>query len=254
MTANADNLIPGAEPTTWDGNSTGVLVLHGFTGNPNSMRHLAEAIAAQGYTVELPLLPGHGTVVEDMIKTGWKDWSSHAEIVYQSLAQRCEKVVVVGLSMGGALTAWLGSRHHGIAGLVFINALVSEPEGMRAIVEELIDSGEDRIAGIGSDIADPDVVESAYSDTPLAPLATLFDAADELANGLKSIASPVLIFTSPQDHVVAPVNSDLLAESVTGSVERILCERSYHVATMDYDKDLIVQATIDFIAKVTADI
>ena len=252
MTELPANLIAGAEPWFHDGGPTGVLVLHGFTGNPGSMRELAERLAEAGHTVDLPLLPGHGTTVEDMIPTGWADWSAAAEEHYVALAARCQRVVVAGLSMGGALTAWLGSEHPEIAGLVCINAVVSVPPGMREAVQEVLATGADRFGGIGSDIADPDVVESAYADTPLAPLLTLFDAADTLGDGLSRITSPMLIITSTNDHVVPPANSDLLAESVSGPVERVRCERSYHVVTQDYDKELVFSSTVDFVAKVTA--
>ncbi len=247
-----DNLIAGAEPWSHQGGPAGALVLHGFTGNPGSMRSLAEALASAGFTVELPLLPGHGTVVEDMIPTGWDDWSSHAEAVYRDLAARCEQVVVVGLSMGGALTAWLGSNHPEIAGLVCINAVVSEPPGMRDAVEQVLATGADRFEGIGSDIAKPGVAETAYPETPLAPLLTLFEAAATFGDRLGRITAPMLIVTSTQDHVVPPENSDLLAEAVSGPVERLRCERSYHVVTMDYDAEIVEKATVEFARKVTA--
>ncbi len=247
------DLLPGAEPWTHAGGPAGALVLHGFTGNPASMRGVAEALGDAGFTVDVPLLPGHGTTVEDMISTGFDDWLAHAEARYQALAGRCQRVVVVGLSMGGALAAWLGSEHPEIAGLVCINAVVSVPPGMRDAVNEVLASGADRFAGIGSDIADPDQVESAYAETPLAPLLTLFDASDNLGDRLSRITSPMLIVTSTQDHVVPPENSDLLAEAVSGPVERVRCDRSYHVVTMDYDKDLVLAATLDFATKVTAE-
>jgi len=247
------DLLPGAEPWSHAAGPAGALVLHGFTGNPASMRGVAEALGEAGFTVELPRLPGHGTTVEDMISTGFDDWLAHAEARYQALAERCERVVVVGLSMGGALAAWLGSEHPEIAGLVCINAVVSVPPGMRDAVNEVLASGADRFAGIGSDIADPDQVESAYAETPLAPLLTLFDASDDLGDRLTRITSPMLIVTSTQDHVVPPENSDILAEAVSGPVERVRCERSYHVVTMDYDKDLVLAATVDFATKVTAE-
>src|SRR4051812_22326326 len=104
-------LMPGAEPWAADGGPNGALVLHGFTGNPGSMRGVAEALAEAGFAVELPRLPGHGTTVEDMIPTGYQDWLGEAEAAYQRLAARCERVVVAGLSMGGALTVWLASDH-----------------------------------------------------------------------------------------------------------------------------------------------
>src|SRR3954464_14582979 len=114
-------VLPGAEPFTADGGPHGVLVLHGFTGNPQSMRGLAEAFAAAGYAVELPRLPGHGTSVDDMATTTFADWSAAVERAYDDLAGRCERVVVAGLSMGGTLAAWLAARHPEIAGLVVIN-------------------------------------------------------------------------------------------------------------------------------------
>src|SRR5687767_1255334 len=105
-------MIPGAEPFSAAGsNGHGVLVCHGFTGNPQSMRGLAEAFAAAGFSVELPRWPGHGTTIEDMLETGWADWSGAAEAAYTDLAGRClgegGRVVVAGLSMGGTLAVWL---------------------------------------------------------------------------------------------------------------------------------------------------
>src|SRR6476661_4593790 len=113
-------LMPGAEPFYAQGGPVGVLVLHGFTGNPQSMRGLAEAFAGAGFTVELPRLPGHGTNIDDMETTTWADWSAAAEAAYDELAARCERVVVAGLSMGGSLTVWLASLHSEIAGIVCI--------------------------------------------------------------------------------------------------------------------------------------
>lgn len=246
------NLIPGAEPWSHDGGPAGALVLHGFTGNPGSMRGIAEALADAGFSIEMPLLPGHGTIVDDMIPTTFRDWLAAAEDAYRRLSERCEKVVVVGLSMGGALTVWLGSEHPEIAGLVAINAIVSEPEGMRDFVAELESQGVDRFGGIGSDIKKEGVEESAYADTPVAPLRSMLDMAHELEGRLERITSPVLVVTSREDHVVPPVNSDILAESVRGPVERIYAENSYHVVTMDNDKDMVEVATVDFTRRVTA--
>ncbi len=62
----------------------------------------------------------------------------------------------------------------------------------------------------------------------------------------------MLIITSTQDHVVPPENSDILAAQVSGPVERLRCERSYHVVTLDYDKDLVRNAVVAFATKVTA--
>jgi carboxylesterase len=245
----------GAEPFAADGGPHGVLALHGFTGNPNSMVGLAKAAAAAGHAVECPRLPGHGTDIADMLETTWADWSSEAEAALGRLRARVGdggRIVVAGLSMGGALTAWLGTRHPDLAGLAFINS-VAEPAGpLRDIVVQAIDEGTEVFPGIGSDIADPDSVETAYEGTPLRPLLTLLDAVTALQDDLAAITCPALILNAPQDHVVTPSNSDHLAASVSGPVERVALERSFHVATLDYDKELLIEQILAFTAKVTA--
>jgi carboxylesterase len=216
------------------------------------MRGIAHALAAAGFAVELPLLPGHGTAVEDMNATTWRDWSAAAEEALEKLEARVPgKVVVVGLSMGGSLTGWLGTRHPELAGLAFINAAVSLPDGMREGVQALLDTGAEYMDGIGSDIADPDSIESAYQQTPLKPLLSLLDAETETLPLLGNITCPSLIITSRQDHVVPPENSDVLAEKVKGPVERVFLERSYHVATLDYDKEAIEASVVEFARRVT---
>lgn len=247
-------VIPGAEPFAADGGPHGVLTLHGFTGNPNSMKGLAQAAADAGYAVECPRLPGHGTDVADMLGTTWDDWSAEAEAALGRLRAKLPeggRIVVAGLSMGGALTVWLGTRHPDLAGLVCINALAEGPGELRGVVEEAVAGGLDIFPGIGSDIADPDSAETSYEGTPLKPLLTLFDGVEAFQAELPSITCPVLILSSPQDHVVPPSNSDYLAASLGGPVERVTLERSYHVATLDYDKDLITERFLDFTAKVT---
>ncbi|MCC5950903.1 MAG: alpha/beta fold hydrolase [Acidimicrobiia bacterium] len=245
------DVMDGAEPFSADGGPHGVLVLHGFTGNPHSVRPLAEAFADAGFAVELPRLPGHGTSIDDMLITTWADWSGEAEAAYQRLAARCDRVVVAGLSMGGTLTLWVAAEHPEVAGIICINALIEDPGPMREAIAELVESGMEVMDGIGSDIADPDSVEIAYPGTPLRPLQTLIAAGDELRPRLGDITCPALVMTSPQDHVVTPSNSDVLAASVGGPVERVSLDRSYHVATLDYDRDLIAKEAVAFAQRVT---
>jgi carboxylesterase len=245
-------LIPGAEPWSVEGGPLGALCLHGFTGNPSSMRPVAEAFAAAGFAVELPRLPGHGTTVADMIGTGWDDWSAEVEAAYQRLAVRCRSVVVAGLSMGGTLTVWLATRHPEIAGIVPINpATTTQPDEVLDMVRGMLEEGTTVLPGIGSDIAKEGVVETAYPETPLAPLLSLQDAIAAMQADLPRITCPVLLMTSPQDHVVDPASSDHLAASVSGPVERVALERSFHVATLDHDAELICERAVAFARRVT---
>ncbi len=251
-TSDGKEIIPGLEPWSADGSDVGVLVVHGFTGAPQSMRGLAEAFAAAGFTVDLPLLPGHGTSVDDMITTTWADWSGAAEAAYEALAARTSKVVVAGLSMGGALTAWLAARHPEIAGIVCINPVVVRDQNVVDFASGALAEGTDRIPAIGNDVADPAGKEKAYDATPLAPLVSLQEGVGELEPLLGDVTCPLLLMTSPQDHVVPPSNSDALAGAVAGPVERLSLERSYHVATLDYDRDLIAEHAVAFARKVTS--
>lgn len=247
-------LMPGAEPWSADGGPAGALCLHGFTGNPTSMRPVATAFAAAGFAVELPCLPGHGTTVDDMIATGWHDWTGAAEAAYERLAERCDRVVVAGQSMGGALTIWLAARHPELAGIVCINPVTGpQPDEVLDMVRGMVAEGEDRIPGFGSDIAKPGAPVNAYEATPLVPLLSLMDGLTALQADLGTITCPVLIMTSSDDHVVEPISSDHLAAAVAGPVERITLERSYHVATLDYDAELVCQSAVAFAQKVTSD-
>jgi carboxylesterase len=236
-------VLPGAEPYAATGDARGALVLHGFTGNPQSMRGLALALADAGLTVELPLLPGHGTDVADMVPTRWADWSAAAEASYVELASRCDSVVVVGLSMGGSLSVWLAERHPEIIALVLINPLIAPPDADTvAFLDALVEGGDELAPGVGSDIAQEGVVESAYAELPLRAARSLFAATTELEAGL----------ASTNDHVVPPLSGDRLVERVSGPVERIVLDRSFHVATLDYDRDEIEARTVEFVTEVLA--
>jgi len=246
-------VLPGAEPWSAPGGPSGVLVLHGFTGCPQSMRDLAQALAGAGLAVELPLLPGHGTAVDDMIPTRWSDWSATAEEAYLDLARRCDHVVVAGLSMGGTLACWLAARHPEVAGAVLVNPAVEPPaDSFVEMMRKALDEGSETIPGVGGDLADPDAHELAYDLVPVRAALSLWDALVELAPRLGAISCPVLLLTSPNDHVVPPSAGDFLSARVSGPVEWVMLERSYHVATLDYDRAEIEARALAFARSVTS--
>lgn len=247
------SVIPGAEPYSAEGGAAAALVLHGFTGNPHSMRAVAQRLAASGLTVTLPLLPGHGTVLADLVPMRFDDWTAAAEEQYASLAARCERVAVVGLSMGGTLACWLAVRHPEIRGLGLVNPAIKPPgDELRRAARDLLESGTEIAPGIGSDIADPEAVEVSFDGTPLAAALSLFEGLEALSRELDRIACPVLLLSSRQDHVVSPTDGDLLAASVSGPCERVWLERSYHVATLDYDRREVEDRIDEFVKKVTS--
>jgi carboxylesterase len=101
----------------------GVLVCHGFTGSPHSsMRPWAHYLTEQGWSVSPPLLPGHGTHWRDANRTSWHDWYGTIDDAFTRLRERCGKVFVCGLSMGGGLALRLAEeRGDEVAGIVVVN-------------------------------------------------------------------------------------------------------------------------------------
>jgi carboxylesterase len=215
------------------------------------MRGLALAMADAGFTVEMPLLPGHGTDVSDMVPTRWKDWCEAAADAYTALSARCDAVAVIGLSMGGSLALWLAEHHPEIAALSVVNPLATPPDAATTgFIESVIEGGDEVAPGIGSDIAMEGAAELAYPELPLRAALSLFEGVGEVEALLGSVTCPVLLFTSKQDHVVDPKSSEVLVANVKGPVEQVVLERSYHVATLDYDKDEIEARTVEFLTGV----
>lgn len=247
-----DDILPGCEPFSSPGNAKGVLVLHGFTGNPYSMRPLAQRCADAGYSVELPRLPGHGTSMEDLVPRRWGDFVEVALASYDELAGRCDRVAVVGLSVGGGLTALIAEQRPTVAGCVFINPMLKGPgaeieQGLR----DLIDSGLEVLeTGGASDIKKEDTSEAKYDGWPLRALQSVIDGVEVVGANLSKITAPSLLLSSREDHTVAPENGDEIVSKSSGPVERVWLEESYHVATLDNDQALVERATLEFLAKV----
>ena len=234
-----------------DGRRIGVLLSHGFTGSPVSMRPWAEHLAAEGYAVELPLLPGHGTTWQEMVPTRYDDYLAEIERTYTDLASRCDAVVVGGLSMGGTLALDLAERHPEIAGLVLVNAAVASTN-RQLLLLPVLKHVVKAFPAIGGDIKKEGVTESAYDHTPLQALHSLVRAWREVRAGLGRIHCPVLLFRSIQDHVVDPSSARIILAGL-GSAdvsERVLAD-SYHVATLDNDAEQIFTESAAFIARIT---
>lgn len=243
-------LMPGAEPWSTSGNDIGVLVLHGFTGSPKSVSPWGRALAEQGWSVSVPLLPGHGTRWQDMNLTTWQDWYHEAERALIDLQSRCSDVFVMGLSMGGTLTLRLAQEHSsGIRGIVLVNPAVHTERPDRfllPIMQRFIGS----FPGISNDIAKPGQDEGAYTRIPLKAAHSLSQLWHLVKADMPRVTSPVLLFRSAQDHVVEPSNSAyVLAHVGSTDVCEVVLSDSYHVATLDYDAEIITGDSITFVRR-----
>lgn len=237
---------PGAEPIDLPGGSIGVLLSHGFTGCTQSMRPWAEHLAAEGFSVIAPRLPGHGTSVVDMNTTTFQDWYGEIERAFDALRARCDTVFAMGLSMGGTLCLRLAElRSDQVAGLVIVNASLAT-ERKDAKLLSLLSKAVPSIKGVGSDIKKAGVTEQAYPRVPLRAAYSLNKAWPVVRADLGKITCPVLAFRSSIDHVVEPISGQALLEGCVHAEERVLLD-SYHVATLDNDAPRIFAESVDFV-------
>jgi carboxylesterase len=246
LSAEAGVTQPGAEPFSADGGPIGVLVLHGFTGSPQTVRAWAEHLAAAGLTVRAPLLPGHGATWQDLARTGWLDWYAGAERVFTELSAACQQVFVVGISMGGCLAFRLAETQGSkVSGLVVVNPSLAGDNRLiplAPVLKYVLRS----LSSIGSDIKKAGAREVALKRTPVAAVATLPGLWGTTAAQLAEVTQPLLVYRSTVDHVVGPASMRVLMAALPGAEVRPLAN-SYHVATLDNDAPDIFDGTLSFI-------
>lgn len=237
-----------AAPFAADGDPIGVLVLHGFTGSPRTVRQWAAHLAKAGLTVRAPLLAGHGAGWQALAKTGWTDWYADAERAFTELYARCEQVFVAGISMGGCLAFRLAeTQGDRVSGLVVVNPSLAGDNPLipfTPVLKHVVRA----IPSIGGDIKKPGVQEGALKRTPLASVATLPAMWKTTGAELASVTQPVLVYRSTVDHVVGPASMKVLTSALPGAEVRMLAD-SYHVATLDNDAPEIFDGTLAFIQK-----
>jgi carboxylesterase len=246
-------VLPGAEPFRHDGGPVGVLLVHGFTGSPQSLRPWGDHLAAEGFTVRCPRLPGHGTRWQDLNLTRWPDWYAEADRAFRELRARCDAVVVMGLSMGGTLTLRLAEEHADeVAGIVVVNPSLMTLDP-RARLLPVLSKVVPAVKGVANDIKKEGARELAYDRTPLKAAASLRELWQLTATGLGRITCPVLLYRSADDHVVDPASSALLVAQVgSDDVEEVVLTDSFHVATLDNDAPTIFAGSVTFARRVTS--
>lgn len=243
-------IIKGAEPVSYISDSKiGVLLIHGFTGNPVSLKPIADAFKKAKFNIEMPLLPGHGTKWQDLNKIKYTDWINRVEISLLELTKRAKYIYIFGLSMGSVLSEYLAEHHNYIKGLVLVNdaLILNDPRlFFIPILRFFITSTK----ASGEDIKKPGISEKSYDRDPTNGVYELTKMQKAIKKKLKKIECPVLFFKSRIDHVT-PIKSTLYVYNKISSKEKELVwlDNSYHVATLDYDKDIIIKKSINFIKK-----
>jgi len=242
-----------ARPELTGGRRIGVLLSHGFTGQPASMKPWGEALAARGYAVEVPRLPGHGTTWQELNTLTWADWYAELDRALDRLVAENDVVVVGGLSMGGALVLRLAADRPGdVAGVMVVNpALATRRRDVKLlpVLKHVVRS----FPGIANDIKKPGVEEHGYTRTPLKAIHSMMRQWPDLVADLPKVTAPLLYFRSAEDHVVDEASEPLITGRVSSDeVTLVRLPDSFHVATLDHDAERIFDESAAFVARIGA--
>ena len=230
----------------------GVLLVHGFTGSPASMRDWGEFLHSKGYTVRVPLLPGHGSNVEDLNKTKWESWPAKVVAELNELSKTCDQIFLVGLSMGGGtiLNVAISTNVH-IAGIILVNPMI-HIKGVTVELAYLMSRLQKLRPSVGDDIKRPGVTEWGYDALPSRGIHQLLKMLRITRRNLHKVKVPVQLFYSAEDHTLPVSNTEIIFSGIESTNKsRIKLDNSYHVATLDYDQELIFQNSLTFIESLT---
>lgn len=247
-------VLEGCDSFTLGSGRVGVLLIHGYTGSPQGLRELGEHLADRGMSVSCPRLPGHGTSWQDLNNYGDQDWTDEVRSAFEELSGRTDQVFLVCLSFGAALGLDLAARYpERVAGIVTMAGMVFTKDPRRHLAP-LIAKVVKSIPGVGNDIADPDGKEVAYDRIPPKATIQMLNVCKRAKGSLSQVRAPILVIHGRQDHTVHPDNAQYIYDNV-GSTDKDLLwlERSYHVVTLDYEKDLVAERITRFIEERSAD-
>jgi carboxylesterase len=253
------------------GGRTGFLLIHGLGGTPIEMRYIAQRLAAAGYTVHVPQLAGHCGSVDDIRETGWTDWYETVEEEHCLIRERCDAVVVGGLSMGAILALHHAAQHpHDVSALAlyapslwldgwgmpwysrlfslitqkwlaeYIPFAERDPWGikdlrMRALVEQAISSGNSSQAGIAA--------------LPGSLMLEMRWLVHEVKREIGKVRQPALIVHPRADDRASLRNLHYLQSNLGGLTHTVVLDDSYHVVTLDRQRQLVLDRTLEFVSQ-----
>lgn len=243
----SEYLHPLAAPFRFEGERPEtVMLIHGWTGSPAHMRPLGLTLNEAGYTVVGPLLAGHGTSLEEMTDTGWRDWVRSAAEPAMEILDAGDALHLVGLSMGGIISLLL-SVSLDVCTVTTINApqLVWDRKARMAGIYR----GSKRIERSEPPVPAPPEMQQyqqQYHGTPVGTAAELGDLIRAVRRNLGAVTCPALIIQSRTDETVRPRSGEIIYDGL-GSIDKglVWLERSRHVALLDVDREVIADAVLD---------
>lgn len=253
-----DGAAPPTDAFVLPGGDIGCLLIHGFTGTPYEMRFVGEHLHAAGYTVSGVRLAGHTTRVEDLAQFARSDWYASVNEGFDALMSQCRQCVVVGLSLGSLLALRLAiDRPDAVGGLVLLSsALVLAnpwPARVGRFLHPVLPWLPRRWQYVhkgASDIADAAAraIHPGYRAMPLRGILELVALQREVRRALPLVRQPALIIHSAQDHTAPLINLTVLERALPSVRRTVVLERSFHVLTVDAEKELVAREIVQFVA------
>ena len=237
---------PGLSPSpfAFDGGSTGILLLHGYTGSPPEVRPMGEYLASRGMRVVAPLLPGHGTSPHDLNTRTWRELADAAANELYTLQGQCDRVFVGGLSMGGLLTLYLGQNCSGIAGLIPMAAAVYAKSPLRFLLPLVrrVVSTIPKSSAPNLSVEDPASVALlwSYDREALTFAAQVMSLMHEVRDHLDRLSQPLLVFQGAHDKTV-PLRAAraIIERSRSTDKELVLLPHSGHCLSVDGERERV---------------
>jgi carboxylesterase len=252
-----------------EGSRIGVLLIHGLGGTPNELKLVAKGLNRAGYTVACCQLAGHCGTEDDLVLTNWRDWSGSVTAAFDQLKADCDHVYVGGLSMGAILAVELASRRHDdLAGMLlyaptlqydgwsipwyafFLKLAMMTPVGKyyRFVEREPYGIKDARLrARIVSAMTRGDSAEAGVLGTPAQCVKELWGLVEVVKRRLNFIETPALIVHARDDDVSSLRNAEIIARSLRGPAEIVVLDDSYHLVTMDRQRDVVIDRSRQFI-------
>jgi carboxylesterase len=232
----------------------GVVLVHGFTGSPDSTVPWAQYLHERGYTVNALRLPGHGTTWQDANTKRLADLEAAVDEAVTDMASRTDRLFLMAQSFGCSLVLLQAAeRQADVAGVVLVNPWV-RADGIAswqkhlAPLQRFLPYVTKSLPGVASDIADPSKQELGYDKIPVVLVGdTLNSCFSKVRNQLGEVRAPIQLDLSETDHVLAANNAELIRQQVRAPIDEVALQRSYHVATLDYDAELIFAKSVEFI-------